>query len=144
MKKQKRGPRESESTKPDGIVEPKEWVAPRTPAEELIAEIYASGLEISRIGVHDDLAALGVDSQLAAQVRLYLQQIFQVDIPTEQLLIHTTIDSLINLLSELWGGREIVDEIAWMFLQVEQLSDDEVQSQLTRISTSDAPEENQP
>jgi len=32
----------------------------------------------------------------------------------------------------LWGGREIVEEIAWTFLQIEKLSDSEVKEQLAK------------
>ena len=41
---------------------------------------------------------------------------------------------LVNLLAEMWDGREIIDEIAWTVMQVEQLSDDEVEKLLTRIA----------
>lgn len=110
--------------------EPKAHIAPRTPAEELIAEIYALSLKGVPQGVYDDIA--GLDVSLAAWVRQCLQQIFHVDIPLDHLLLHTTIDSLVNLLSGLWGGREIVEEIAWTFLQIEKLSDSEVKAQLAK------------
>lgn len=110
-------------------VEIKESVVPRTPAEELIAEIYKSSLKSPHLGVHDSIASLDV-SQMA-WVRQCLQQIFHVEISADCLRSQTTIDSLISLLSELWGGREIIEEIAWTFLQIEELSDDEVKTQLT-------------
>jgi len=110
--------------------EPKANVAPRTPAEELIAEIYALCLTSAPPGVFDDIADL--DASQAAWVRRCLQQIFHVDISLDYFLLHTTIDSLVNHLSGLWGGREIVEEIAWTFLQIQKLSDDEVKSQLEK------------
>jgi len=112
----------------DLVVNPKEHVAPRTPAEELIAEIYTLNLKGEPLGVYDNLAALSASD--AEWVKHCLQQIFHVDVSLDRLLLHTTIDSLVNLLSELWGGREIVDEIAWTFLQIGKHSDDEVRSQL--------------
>jgi hypothetical protein len=113
------------------IVEQREYIAPRTPLEELIAGMYSSNLNMSTLGVYDDLTSLGITLQMADRLKLWLQQVFHVDVPAEQLLLCATIDSLVNLLSELWGGREIVEEIAWTFLQVEQVSDEEVRSQLT-------------
>jgi len=113
------------------IVERREHIAPRTPVEELIAGIYVSNLNVSLLGIYDNLQSLGFTPQMADRVNLRLRQIFRVDVPVEQLLLCATIDSLVNLLSELWGGRELVEEIAWTFLQIEQLSDDEVRSQLT-------------
>src|SRR5262245_57092167 len=109
--------------------EQKAHISPRTPAEELIAEIYALSLKDPPQGVYDDIA--GLDASQASWVRQCLQHIFHVDIPLYHFLPHTTIDGLVNLLSELWGGREIVEEIAWTFLQIEKLSDSEVKSQLT-------------
>lgn len=110
--------------------EPKTNIAPRTPAEELIAEIYALCLKGAPLGVFDDIA--GLDASQAGWVRQCLQQIFHVDISLDHLLLRTTIDDLVNLLSGLWGGREIVEEIAWAFLQIEKLSDSEVKAQLVK------------
>ena len=112
----------------DLVVKLKEHVAPRTPAEEFIAEIYNLNLKSEPLGVYDNLSALNASQ--AAWVTHCLQQVFHVDISLDCLLLHTTIDSMVNLLSELWGGREIVDEIAWTFLLLRQHSDDEVKSQL--------------
>lgn len=44
------------------------FVAPTTPLERSLAAIWASVLEIERIGLHDDFFALGGDSMLAALV----------------------------------------------------------------------------
>jgi len=123
-----------DSTEENTIVEKREQVAPRTPVEELIAGMYASHLNVSPLGVYDSLESLGVTPQQLAQLSLSLYQIFHVDIPVEQLILCATIDSIVNLISELWEGREIVEEIAWTFLQIEQLSDDEVRYQLTNES----------
>lgn len=118
-------------------VSPKAYVAPRTPAEEFLAEIYNLNLKGEPPGVYDDLAALNASE--AEWVGHCLQQVFHVDIPLDCLLLHTTIDSLVNLLSELWGGREIVDEIAWTFLQIGKHSDDEVRSQLAEEISKNIP-----
>ena len=114
----------------------KERIPPRTPAEDLIAEIYTVNLKVEILGVYDDIAALNASQ--AAQLRQYLQQIFHVDMPLDRLLQRTTIDSLVNLLSQLWCGREIVEEIAWTFLQIKGLSDDEVNSQLAKWDSMDS------
>ena len=111
-------------------VEIKEDVAPRTPAEELITRIYASALKSAPLGVHDNMAVL--DASQAMWLRRCLRQIFQVEVSADRLRIHNTVDSLINFLSDLWGGREIVEEIAWTFLQIEELSDDEVKTQILK------------
>ncbi|HEY0172169.1 MAG TPA: amino acid adenylation domain-containing protein, partial [Pyrinomonadaceae bacterium] len=64
----------------------KAHVAPRTPAEELLAGIWADVLGLSRVGVHDNFFELGGDSILTIQVvaranqaglRLIPRQLFQ-------------------------------------------------------------------
>jgi len=131
MKREKPDSASDQATEKNPTVEQREYVAPRTPVEDLIAGMYASNLKVSTLGVYDDLQALGFTPQMAARLNQWLQQIFHIDVPVKQLLLCATIDNLVNLLSELWGGREIVEEIAWTFLQIELLSDDEVRSQLT-------------
>ncbi|HEV3052511.1 MAG TPA: condensation domain-containing protein, partial [Longimicrobium sp.] len=50
---------------PEYAAEPDRYVAPRTPAEELMAGIWAEVLKVERVGVHDNFFALGGHSLLA-------------------------------------------------------------------------------
>jgi amino acid adenylation domain-containing protein/non-ribosomal peptide synthase protein (TIGR01720 family) len=63
-----------------------EYVAPETPVEQLLAEIWASVLRLQRVGIHDNFFALGGDSILSIQIigrakqaglRLVPQQLFR-------------------------------------------------------------------
>jgi amino acid adenylation domain-containing protein/non-ribosomal peptide synthase protein (TIGR01720 family) len=45
-----------------------DYVAPRTPAERTLAEIWAGSLKLDRIGVHDNFFELGGDSILSLQI----------------------------------------------------------------------------
>jgi hypothetical protein len=119
------------------IVEKNKGLAPRTPMEVFIAGLYASILNVPSLGIYDNLESLGLHPEGGARLKSWLQEVFHVDIPVEQLLLCPTIDSLVNLISELWGGREIVEEIAWTFLQIKQLSDDEVRSLLMIESSTE-------
>jgi hypothetical protein len=130
MKMQNSDPVSNDAMERNPNVDQREHIAPRTPVEELIAGLYASNLDVPFLGIYDNLPALGFNPQIAARLKSCLQQVFHVEASVEQLLSCATIDSLVNLLSERWGGREIVEEIAWTFLQIERLSDNEVRSRL--------------
>jgi amino acid adenylation domain-containing protein len=63
-----------------------EYVAPRTPIEEMLAQIWADVLRVDRVGVNDNFFALGGDSMRILQVlsraqerglKLSAQQIYQ-------------------------------------------------------------------
>ncbi|WP_405690198.1 SDR family NAD(P)-dependent oxidoreductase [Streptomyces sp. NBC_00057] len=57
------------------------YVAPRTPTEERLAEVYGEMLGIEEVGVHDDFLDLGGHSLLAAQIAARLRAEFEVDVP---------------------------------------------------------------
>ncbi|MCG8351746.1 MAG: amino acid adenylation domain-containing protein [Chloroflexales bacterium] len=54
-----------DGARPDGQVE---YVAPRTPAEQILAAIWAQVIGVERVGVYDNFFALGGDSIMSIQV----------------------------------------------------------------------------
>ncbi len=57
------------------------YVAPRTPLEEVMVEIWASVLGVKEIGVEDNFFELGGHSLLATQIVSRLRDVFHVDLP---------------------------------------------------------------
>ncbi len=51
-----------------------EFVAPRTPMEKTMAELWSAMLGVGRVGVHDDFFALGGHSLLASQILARLRR----------------------------------------------------------------------
>ena len=61
------------------------YVAPRTPVEELLTELWAQVLGVERVGVHDSFFDLGGHSLLATQLISRVRQAFQIDMPLRDL-----------------------------------------------------------
>ena len=77
-----------------------DFVPPRTPTEEAIANIFASVLKLEQVGIHDNFFELGGHSLLATQVISRLQQTFNVEFPLRRLLEFPTVEGLNQTLSE--------------------------------------------
>jgi acyl carrier protein len=107
-----------------------ELVLPRTPAEEVVAEVWARVLGLDQIGVRDNFFQLGGHSLLTTQMVSRLRDIFRVEIPLRSVFQSPTVEGVVNVIAEIWGEREIVEEIARTFKEVEQLSESEVETTL--------------
>jgi amino acid adenylation domain-containing protein len=70
------------------------FVAPRTPTEELTAEIWTELLGVEPVGIHDNFFDLGGHSLLATQVVSRVRDTFQVEIPLRRLFEEPTVASL--------------------------------------------------
>lgn len=78
------------------------WVAPRTPVEEKLAEIWADVLRLDRVGVYDNFFELGGHSLLATQVIARIQVSMHVAVPLRSLLIEAaTIAALAEVVERL-------------------------------------------
>ncbi|HEV7453554.1 MAG TPA: amino acid adenylation domain-containing protein, partial [Pseudonocardiaceae bacterium] len=66
---------------PDQLTEPaSEYIAPRTPTEHALAEVWAEVLGLERVGVTDNFFELGGDSILSIQVMSRVRVAFGVDL----------------------------------------------------------------
>ncbi|HEX2077552.1 MAG TPA: amino acid adenylation domain-containing protein, partial [Longimicrobium sp.] len=77
------------------------YVAPRTPAEEVLAEIWADVLRTERVGVTDGFFELGGQSLLAARVVSRVREAFGVELPLRTLLEGTTVARLAEAVAAL-------------------------------------------
>jgi acyl carrier protein len=65
----------------DDAVVSGEYVAPRTPTEEVLAGIWRELLKLERVGVHDNFFELGGHSLLAMRVIARIREELAVDLP---------------------------------------------------------------
>jgi amino acid adenylation domain-containing protein len=77
------------------------YIAPRTPIEELLAELWAKVLGLERVGIHDNFFALGGHSLLATQMLARLNEACKVELPLRSLFEKPTIAELAREIEEL-------------------------------------------
>ncbi len=77
----------------------REHVAPRTPLEEALAEIWAEVLGVERVGATDDFFALGGHSLLATQVVARVRSEY-ADIPLHSIFTAPTVERLAEVVLE--------------------------------------------
>ena len=68
-----------------------EYVAPRTPVEEMVAGIWAEVLGVERVGVDDNFFELGGHSLLATQVISRLKESLQVEVTLDKMFESPTV-----------------------------------------------------
>jgi amino acid adenylation domain-containing protein len=71
-----------------------EFVAPRTPVEELLAGIWSQVLNIESLGVNDNFFELGGHSLLVTQIVTRARAAFKIDLPLRSVFDHQTIAQL--------------------------------------------------
>jgi acyl-CoA synthetase (AMP-forming)/AMP-acid ligase II/acyl carrier protein len=107
------------------------YVAPRTPAEELLASLWAEVLGVAQVGVHDNFFDLGGHSLLATRLIAQLRETFQVELPLRALFEHPTVATQVAVVEQACqAARSRDDRIAAMLAKIQQLSDDEARALL--------------
>ena len=87
---------------PESIfAEETEYEAPRTPTEELLAELWANVLRVSRVGINDNFFALGGHSLLAIQLVSRIRETFGVELPLRELFERRNIAELAQCVDDL-------------------------------------------
>ena len=77
-----------------------QFVAPRTPEEELLAGIWAEVLGIERVGVHDNFFELGGHSLLATQVMSRIRDTFKIELPLRLLFESPTVAEMAQAIEQ--------------------------------------------
>ncbi|HST57595.1 MAG TPA: amino acid adenylation domain-containing protein, partial [Longimicrobium sp.] len=98
------------------------YVAPRTPVEEALAEIWAEVLGREQVGVNDGFFELGGHSLLVTRVVSRVQEIFGIELPLRTLFDAPTIAGLAALLTTDPRWAAGVERVTLLMLQLQEMS----------------------
>jgi acyl carrier protein len=110
----------------------KSFVAPRTPAEQVIADIWARVLKLDQVGIHDNFFDLGGHSLSAIQVISRVCETFQLEFPLRCLFEHPTIAGLGVQITEAQAKNVVPEDVATVLADLDALSEEETQCLLTQ------------
>ena len=101
------------------------YVAPRTPFEVELAEIWAAVLGLDRVGLHDNFFDLGGHSLTATRVVSQVIKKFQFEMPLQSLFVAPTVAEMAAVI-EAHQGKKVGDaDLEGMLAELESLSEDE-------------------
>jgi phthiocerol/phenolphthiocerol synthesis type-I polyketide synthase E len=83
-----------------------DYVAPSTEIEHIVADLWASALNLEAVGVNDDFFELGGDSLLALQMIPRIQDRFQIGLVPRELFEAATIAGVARVIE-----TKLIEEI---------------------------------
>jgi acyl-coenzyme A synthetase/AMP-(fatty) acid ligase/acyl carrier protein len=86
-----------EETAPERV---KDFVAPRTPMEQTLAEFWCEILGVKTVGIHDDFFELGGHSLRVMQLVARIRDAYEIDLPLRRVFETPTIADLALALTE--------------------------------------------
>ena len=104
------------------------YVAPRTAMEEMIADIWAELLGVTRVGVYDNFFELGGHSLLAARIIVRVRDKFAVDVPLRDMFDTPTVAGLALAVMERQSEMLHLSETKNVLAELQSLSEEEAQS----------------
>jgi acyl carrier protein len=107
-----------------------EYVAPRTPIEEMLAEIWSQVLGVDKVGVNDNFFKLGGHSLLAAILMSRVVDTFHAELPLRSFFQAPTIADMSDAIELYQIEHGDGEELAGMMQELETLSDEEVRALL--------------
>ncbi|BAZ50362.1 amino acid adenylation domain-containing protein [Nostoc sp. NIES-4103] len=112
------------------------FVAPRNPIEEILANIWSDLLGIEQVGIHDDFFELGGHSLLATQVISRLPEALSVELPLRYLFEGSTVAELAEKVFAQQIQQAEADVLEELLAEVDELSEDKVKQLLMEYQYS--------
>lgn len=99
------------------------FVAPSTPVEEAVAQIFSEVLDVRQVGIHDDFFELGGHSLLATRVVSRLRDRFQIEMTPRFLFESPTVSGMSARISELLVQESNPEEMAALLAELAELEE---------------------
>jgi amino acid adenylation domain-containing protein len=118
---------------PSGVAttESAEFVAPRTPTEQVLARIWTDLLAVDRVGIHDNFFDLGGHSLLATRVISRVRDELQCDIPLRSLFEFPTVELLALCVLQVAVDAE-EQETERLLRELDEMSEEDARTRLAR------------
>ncbi|MFL6290863.1 MAG: non-ribosomal peptide synthetase, partial [Thermoanaerobaculia bacterium] len=107
-----------------------ELVAPRTPLEEEVAQVWRDVLKVDRVGVSDSFWELGGHSLLATRVLSRIGEIFEIDLPLQTLFASPSLGEFAALVGQRALVRAGEEDIDAALAELGEMSEEEVRALL--------------
>lgn len=117
------------------------FVAPRTPLEEELAEIWAEVLCQDQVGIHDNFFDLGGDSISAIRVISRILEKFQLALSVHSFFPATTVEQMSSVISQSQGKNLNKEDLEHVLTELESLSDEDAERILAHRSETDSTKE---
>ncbi|HEY6187654.1 MAG TPA: amino acid adenylation domain-containing protein [Pyrinomonadaceae bacterium] len=108
------------------------FVAPRSPLEEALCDIWREVLGVERVGVDDNFFELGGHSLMATRVLSNVRRIFRVDLPLRILFEAHTISELARAIIPFETQPGQTEKIARVLLKIKSIPAEELEKELQR------------
>ncbi|HEV2707212.1 MAG TPA: amino acid adenylation domain-containing protein [Pyrinomonadaceae bacterium] len=109
-----------------------EFVAPRNPLEEALADIWRGLLGVERVGVHDNFFELGGHSLLATRVLSNVRRIFRIELPLKVVFESATVAELARAVVAFENEPGQLEKIARVLQKLKSISAEEARQELER------------
>jgi surfactin family lipopeptide synthetase C len=101
-----------------------------------LAEIWAEVLSIDDVGVHDNFCDLGGHSLAAMRVVSRVIKQFQLELPVQSLFESPTVAEMAAIITANQAKLASDEDLAQMLREVDVMTEEEVQRQLDKITST--------